>query len=72
MQAGLRADREGFLDEFTRNFFSAGGELKVTEDERARPRGIAAQADLDAAVASIGSRLRTSPATSPRSRCRRW
>ncbi|MFC7492565.1 MULTISPECIES: alpha/beta fold hydrolase [unclassified Knoellia] len=57
MQAGLRADREGFLDEFTTNFFSAGGELKVTEEQRREALELAAQADLDAAEACIASWL---------------
>lgn len=57
MQAGLRADREGFLDEFTTNFFSADGELKVTEDQRVEAAALAAQADLDAAVTCIASWL---------------
>ena len=57
MQAGLREDREGFLDEFTTNFFSADGELKVTQEQRSEAKSIAAQADLDAAVACIGSWL---------------
>ena len=30
----LSEDRDGFLDGFTTNFFSAGGELKVTEEQR--------------------------------------
>ena len=34
MQQGASADREGFLDEFTTGFFSAGDELKVTEEQR--------------------------------------
>ena len=33
LQAGVRADRMGFLEEFMRNFFSAGGELKVSEPQ---------------------------------------
>lgn len=57
MQEGLRADREGFLDEFTTNFFSADGELKVTEEQRQEAKDLAAQADLDAAVACIASWL---------------
>lgn len=57
MQAGLRAEREGFLDAFLTNFFSADGELKVTEEQRAAALALAAQADLDAAVACIGSWL---------------
>jgi non-heme chloroperoxidase len=57
MQAQLRADREGFLDEFTTNFFSAGGELQVTEEERADALDLAAQAELHAAAECIESWL---------------
>jgi len=53
MQDALREDREGFLDDFLTNFFSADGELMVTEEQRQRALGLAAQADLDAAVACI-------------------
>ena len=53
MQDALREDREGFLDGFLTNFFTADGELMVTEDQRQRALGLAAQADLDAAVACI-------------------
>lgn len=57
MQSALRADREAFLDEFTTNFFSADGELKVSEEQRQQAKSLAARADLDAAVACIGSWL---------------
>ncbi|EAP99343.1 BpoC_1 [Janibacter sp. HTCC2649] len=57
MQAGLRADREGFLDEFLTNFFSAAGELKVTEEQRAEAVALAARADLEAAATCIVSWL---------------
>lgn len=53
MQDALRADREGFLDGFLTNFFSVDGELKVTEEQRQEALGLAAQADLAAAVACI-------------------
>ncbi len=53
MQEALAADRDGFLDQFMTNFFSAGGELKVTEEQRQRALALAAEADLDAAVACI-------------------
>ena len=33
-RAGVQGDRIAFLDEFTKNFFSAGGELKVSEAQR--------------------------------------
>ena len=54
-QAKLSADREGFLDGFLTDFFTAGGELKVTEEQRQAALGLAAQADLHAAVACIQS-----------------
>ena len=57
MQQGLREDREAFLEEFMTNFFSAGGELRITEGQRQAALRLAAQADLDAAVACIGSWL---------------
>ena len=56
-QAALSQDREGFLDQFLTNFFSANGELKVTEEQRQTALGLAAQADLHAAVACIQSWL---------------
>ncbi len=55
MQEQLRADREGFLDGFLTNFFSANGELKVTEDQRQQALALAAQADLHAAAECIAS-----------------
>ncbi|PRY63839.1 pimeloyl-ACP methyl ester carboxylesterase [Knoellia remsis] len=57
MQQDLRADREEFLDEFMTNFFSADGDLKVTEDQRQDALGMAAQADLDAMTSCIESWL---------------
>lgn len=55
MQGAIRADREGFLDGFLTNFFSAGGELKVTEEQRQGALALAAQADLHAAAECIAS-----------------
>jgi pimeloyl-ACP methyl ester carboxylesterase len=55
MQQGLRADREGFLDGFLTNFFSADGELKVTEEQRQQALALAAEADLHAAAECIRS-----------------
>lgn len=57
MQAALRADREGFLDAFLTNFFSANGELAVTEEQRQEALALTTKADLDAAVACIGAWL---------------
>ncbi len=55
MQAGLRQDPPGFFDEFTTGFFSAGGELKVTEAQRQEALGLAAQADPEAAAECIAA-----------------
>lgn len=41
-QAGVETDRLAFLDEFTVNFFSANGKLKVSESQRDYAREIAA------------------------------
>ena len=57
MQDALRADREAFFDDFTRTFFSADGELKITEEQRQQALALARQADLDAAAACIESWL---------------
>jgi len=40
--AGVSSDRIAFLDEFTTGFFTAGGELKVSEAQRVYARDIAA------------------------------
>jgi pimeloyl-ACP methyl ester carboxylesterase len=55
MQGQLRADREGFLDGFLTNFFSADGELKISEEQRQAALALAAQADLHAAAECIRS-----------------
>ena len=44
LQEGVKTDRLAFLDEFTTNFFSAGGQLKVSEPQREYARDIAASA----------------------------
>lgn len=55
MQDGLAQDPAGFLDGFLTNFFSAGGELKVTEEERQEALTLARRADTHAAVQCIRS-----------------
>ncbi|MEO6790337.1 MAG: alpha/beta hydrolase [Ornithinibacter sp.] len=55
MQDGLRADPRGFLDGFTRNFFSAGGEMRVTEEQQQAALALALQADVHAAAECIRS-----------------
>ena len=52
-QAGVTTDRIAFLDEFTTNFFSAGGTLKVSEAQRQYARDIAAFASPKATLDCI-------------------
>ena len=72
MQGHLTADREGFFDGFTTNFFSADDELKVTEEQRQEALALAAQADLTPQRHASSPGSPTSPATSPRSPCPPW
>lgn len=53
MEKGLRADEETFYDGFTTDFFSAGGELKVTEQQRQQALALTRQADHHAALKSM-------------------
>ncbi len=55
MQHDLRDDPAGFLDGFTRNFFSAGGTLQVTEAQRQQALALATQAETHAAAVCIRS-----------------
>lgn len=55
MQEQLRADPPAFFDAFTTNFFSANGELKVTEEQRQDALALAAEADVHAAAECIRS-----------------
>ena len=55
MQNGLEADPPGFLDGFTRNFFSADGALQVSEAQQQEALGLALQADVHAARECIRS-----------------
>lgn len=52
----MKDDRLAFLDEFTTTFFSANGELKVSEPQRLYARDIAAfgRTDFREDVASVG------------------
>ncbi len=49
------ADSPGFLDGFTRNFFTADGVLKVSEEQRQAALAVALQAELNAASECIRS-----------------
>ncbi|HEV7173754.1 alpha/beta hydrolase [Pedococcus sp.] len=55
MQQQLRADPEGFLKGFLTNFFSADGDLRVSQDQLREALRLAAQADVHAAAECIGS-----------------
>jgi len=50
MEDGLKADRETFFDGFTRDFFSAKGELKVSEAQRQDAIALCLQSDQVAAL----------------------
>jgi pimeloyl-ACP methyl ester carboxylesterase len=58
-QGGVRKDRLAFLDEFTRNFFSAGGKLLVSEVQRLYAREIAAFASPKGTLDCIAAFGRT-------------
>ena len=49
-EAGLRASREKYFDQFTRGFFSANGVLKVSEAQRQEAIALCLQSDQDAAL----------------------
>ncbi|MCZ4500336.1 MAG: alpha/beta hydrolase [Marmoricola sp.] len=55
MEDGLKADRVAFFDDFTTQFFSADGALKVTEEQRQDAIALAQQSDQRAAVACMES-----------------
>ena len=55
MTADLTADREGFFDEFTNQFFSVNGELKITEAQRQEAIGVCQQSDQKAALACLAA-----------------
>lgn len=50
MESGLKADRDAFFDDFTTQFFSAGDDLEVSEDERQEAIALCRQSDQDAAL----------------------
>jgi pimeloyl-ACP methyl ester carboxylesterase len=55
MLKGLTEDRDGFFDQFTTQFFSAGGELKVTEAQRQEALALCQQSSQAAALACMTS-----------------
>ena len=58
-EAGVKADRLAFLDQFTRNFFGANGELKVSEPMRLYARDIGAYASPKGTLDCIAAFSRT-------------
>ena len=50
MTADLTADRDGFFDTFTTQFFSVNGDLKITEAQRQEAIGLCRQSDQEAAL----------------------
>ncbi len=58
-QDGVKGDRIAFLDEFTTGFFSAGGEIKVSEAQRVYAREIAAFASPKGTIDCIAAFGRT-------------
>jgi non-heme chloroperoxidase len=55
MTADLTSDRDAFFDQFTMNFFSAKGVLKVTEAQRQEAIALCRQSDEKAALACMKS-----------------
>lgn len=53
MEKGAKGDREAFFDQFTRDFFTANGELKVSEEERRKAVALCRQADQTALLACM-------------------
>lgn len=59
MKDGLAGDRDGFFAEFSKNFYTAGGELKVEQSVIDNWLELAAPCSTDAAVACIDAFART-------------
>lgn len=55
MSAGLAADEDAFYEEFTRAFYSANGELMVSEQQRRQAITMCKQADKKAALACMAA-----------------
>lgn len=53
MESGLKADRASFFDGFTKDFFSANGELMVSEAERQDAIELCMQSDQTAALGAM-------------------
>jgi non-heme chloroperoxidase len=55
MLKDLTTDRDGFFDQFTTQFFTAFGRLRVTEEQRQDAIRLCRQPDQTAAVECMGS-----------------
>lgn len=55
MTAGLTANRESFFDDFMTQFFSAGDQLMVTEEQRQEALALTRQASKPAALEAMAS-----------------
>ena len=55
MTASLTANKDAFFDDFTTQFFSVDGELKVTEEQRQEALALAEQASKIAALEAMAS-----------------
>ena len=53
MESNLKKDRDAFFDKFTKDFFTANGELKVSEDDRQKAITLCKQSSQDAALACM-------------------
>jgi non-heme chloroperoxidase len=53
LEAALKADRAAFFDQFTKDFFSVDGELKVSEQQRQDAIRLCEQSDQGAALACM-------------------
>ena len=55
LEADLKADRDAFFDQFTKDFFGVDGKLKVTEQQRQEAIRLCRQSDQVAALACMQS-----------------
>ena len=55
MQQGYESDRDGFFDDFMTSFFSAGDDLKVSEEQRQEALTLCKQSDQEAALGCMQS-----------------
>jgi pimeloyl-ACP methyl ester carboxylesterase len=53
MRKGLEDDRDEFFDQFMTQFFSAGDELKVSEEQRQEAVEVCRQSDQEAALGCL-------------------